>query len=405
MSRYIVRTYKVPVPTELYSLCSELNRLAARIYNKTMSLVKKIKNKKGFWLSPGGAQKYILCWAGTVNIHTHSKQAMVQQYFWALSSYFNAIKTKPDLKPPYKKKRFMSFIWKNTAVKLLPDGKLKLSMGNNQKSIVIQTTLPADTKIRQAKLVYEDEKYYLHLAIEVKNKHKKKQSSKVMSVDLGILRPITCFDGEDVISYHGGILNGLIRYRNKELAKFQQMLSRCKKGSKRYRKLLKAKKKMLRRIKNQMKDILHKITSNFLKICLQKGIGTIVIGDVTNIRERAEGNDKFNQKIHQWCFRKMVEMVTYKAQLLRIEVELVPEEYTSQICPVCGSKNHAVGRNYECKSCGFRYHRDGVGAINILRRYLGKKFQVVAGLAPVRGVRFKPHLCGHGVKNASWKAA
>jgi len=138
MSRYIVRTYKVPVPTELYSLCSELNRLAARIYNKTMSLVKKIKNKKGFWLSPGGAQKYILRWAGTVNIHTHSKQAMVQQYFQALSSYFNAVRTKSDLKPPYKKKNFMPFIWKDTAIKLLPDGVLKLSMGSSQGPILIK---------------------------------------------------------------------------------------------------------------------------------------------------------------------------------------------------------------------------------------------------------------------------
>jgi len=48
VSRYAVRTYKVPVPRELYSLCSELNRLAGRIYNKTMSLVKKVKSKKGF---------------------------------------------------------------------------------------------------------------------------------------------------------------------------------------------------------------------------------------------------------------------------------------------------------------------------------------------------------------------
>jgi len=190
---------------------------------------------------------------------------MVQQYFQALNSYFNAVKTKPHLRPPYKKKSFMLFIWKDTAIKLLPDGFLKLSMGSSQDPILIQTTLPADTKIRQAKLVYEDEKYYLHLAIEVKNKHKRKQSSKVMSVDLGILRPITCFDGKDVISYHGGILNSLIRYRNKKLAEFQQMLSKCRKGSKRYRKLLKAKKRMLRQIRHQIKDILHKITSNFLQ--------------------------------------------------------------------------------------------------------------------------------------------
>jgi putative transposase len=62
-----------------------------------MSLVKKIKSKKGFWLSSGAAQKYILRWACNINIHTHSKQAMVQQYFQDLDSYFNAVKTKPDL--------------------------------------------------------------------------------------------------------------------------------------------------------------------------------------------------------------------------------------------------------------------------------------------------------------------
>ncbi|WP_041425813.1 RNA-guided endonuclease InsQ/TnpB family protein [Pseudothermotoga hypogea] len=394
MSRYIVRTYKVPVPRELYPLCSELNRLAGRIYNKTMSLVKKVKSKKGFWLSPGATQKYILRWSSTINIHTHSKQAIVQQYFQALNSYFTAVKTNPQLKPPHKKKRFMPFIWKDTAIKLSPEGVLRLSMGSSQEPILIQTTLPAGTTIRQVRLVYEAEKYYLHLAIEVKNEHEEKQSVEVMSVDLGILRPITCFDGSEVISYHGGILNSLIRYRNKKLADFQQTLSKCKKGSKRYRKLLKAKQRMLKRTKHQITDILHKITSNFLGICAQRKIATIMIGDVTNIRERVEGNDNFNQKVHQWCFRKMVDMITYKAQLLGI-----------QVCPVCGSKNHAVGRNYECKSCGFRYHRDGVGAINIWQRYLGKKFQVVAGLAPVRGVRFKPHLCGHGVSNAPWKAA
>ncbi|WP_161687902.1 IS200/IS605 family accessory protein TnpB-related protein, partial [Pseudothermotoga hypogea] len=104
------------------------------------------------------------------------------------------------------------------------------------------------------------------------------------------------------------------------MADFQRTLSKCKKGSKRYRKLLKAKQRMLKRTKHQITDILHKITSNFLRICSQKGVGTIAIGDVTNIRERVEGNDNFNQKVHQWCFRKMVDMITYKAQLLGIEV-------------------------------------------------------------------------------------
>ncbi len=122
MPRCTVRTYKVPVPRDLYPLCSELNKTAARIYNKTLSLVKKIKQKKNFWLSENAAQKYILRWSTDINIHTHSKQAMVQQYFQSLYSYLKASKENPDLKPPYKRKRFMPFIWKNTAVKLLPDG-------------------------------------------------------------------------------------------------------------------------------------------------------------------------------------------------------------------------------------------------------------------------------------------
>jgi len=53
-------------------------------------------------------------------------------------------------------------------------------------------------------------------------------------------------------------------------------------------------------------------------------------------------------------------------------LENVRENGTSQVCPLCGSKNRPQNRNYECKKCGFRYHRDGVGAINIYRKYTGE---------------------------------
>ena len=47
-----------------------------------------------------------------------------------------------------------------------------------------------------------------------------------------------------------------------------------------------------------------------------------------------------------------------------------------------------VDRNYICK-CGFRYHRDGVGAINILRKYQGLLEQpVVAAMAPPSYIRY-----------------
>jgi len=41
----------------------------------------------------------------------------------------------------------------------------------------------------------------------------------------------------------------------------------------------------------------------------------------------------------------------------------------------------------------FRYHRDGVGAINIYRKYTGENPLVVGQLACPTGVRFEAHLC------------
>ncbi|MGC9770975.1 transposase [Fervidobacterium islandicum] len=87
-----------------------------------------------------------------------------------------------------------------------------------------------------------------------------------------------------------------------------------------------------------------------------------------------------------------------------MKVELISESYTSKTCPVCGQENGPKGRRYKCTNCGFEYHRDGVGAINIYKRYLGYG-QVVAGLAPVAGVRYAPHLRSHGVKTSPWKVA
>ncbi|MEJ5257206.1 MAG: hypothetical protein WHS64_03045 [Fervidobacterium sp.] len=76
------------------------------------------------------------------------------------------------------------------------------------------------------------------------------------------------------------------------------MFSKCKEGSKRYTKLNEAKRYMLRKTSNQIKNIMHKITSHFIGMCAKKNIGTTVLAKLTNIRD-VEGNDNAKQKIHQ----------------------------------------------------------------------------------------------------------
>ncbi len=147
-------------------------------------------------------------------------------------------------------------------------------------------------------------------------------------------------------------------------------IDRCKRHSPRWWYLVRRKWKRIRKIDNQIKDALHKHTTRFVKHCSKSGIGTIVIGDLIGIRDNIDYGKRANQKLHQWPFGKVTELITYKAKSLGIKVELINEAYTSQTCPNCGNRKKPNNRNYTC-SCGFKYHRDGVGAINIRKKYLG----------------------------------
>ena len=69
-----------------------------------------------------------------------------------------------------------------------------------------------------------------------------------------------------------------------------------------------------------------------------------------------------------------------------IELVKISEAYSSQTCPRCGHRHKPVGRNYECQ-CGYKQHRDLVGAMNILNfnekdvhieEYVTKKYLRIA---------------------------
>ena len=128
-------------------------------------------------------------------------------------------------------------------------------------------------------------------------------------------------------------------------------------------------------------------------MCEDNNIGTIVIGDLTGIRDNIDYGKRANQKLHQWAFGKLTQLISYKAKALGIKVEVINEAYTSQTCPKCGNRKKPTTREYKCK-CGFEYHRDGVGAINIRQKYLGcLGVPVAAAMAPPGGIRLEGRCC------------
>lgn len=139
----------------------------------------------------------------------------------------------------------------------------------------------------------------------------------------------------------------------------------------------------------------HKQTSKLINTLHQDGVQTLVIGDVRDIRQSLDVGSKNNQKLHQWSHGSTRFNLTYKAERKGMRVVLQEESYTSKTCPACGHRRKSAvqGRNFACRKCGFRFHRDGVGAMNIRYKYR-EEFgvpHVVGVMAPPTGMRYMPH--------------
>ena len=186
----------------------------------------------------------------------------------------------------------------------------------------------------------------------------------VMGIDLGIKVPAVAH-----ISGKGTRFFGNGRYQRMMRRRFYS----------RRKKLQKAKKtRAIRKSKGKeahwMKDINHKLSRQIVNCANAQGVGTIKIESLAGIRKgttRTSGGAKArknNRMKNTWSFYQLTMFLTYKAERLGIKVEQVDPAYTSQECPACSARNQAQDRAYVCAKCGWRGHRDTVGAINISRR-------------------------------------
>ena len=382
---YTTKKVKCDKTPELDVLASE----SGRVYSKVVSLIRKVKRNKGFWLSQGSVQKYMRLRG--YNLHSQTIQAIIQAYFDSLKSYFQVVKKNPDAKPPKCTRKYFKVRWIQNGISF-KDGVVRLSNGKGNKPI----TLKSDVKPAYVEMYFQRGSYYFSLVYKVQVPPKR-ETGKVVAIDMGEIHPIVSHDGEHTIIYNGRALRAIKQYLNKFKAYIQSKMDRCKQRSNRWYHLKRIKQKIFTKLNAQIKDAEHKITSRFISDCLRAKADTIVMGKLKDIRKRAKFSRKSNQKVHQWSFARLQFMIGYKAELAGLKVKFVSEAYTSQTCPQCGNRKKPTNRNYHCNHCGFEYHRDGVGAINIWNKVSGYLLHPVVGaMASPIGVRFNTYLCKHG---------
>lgn len=181
-----------------------------------------------------------------------------------------------------------------------------------------------------------------------------KSDGNVMGIDLGIKCPAVSYCSDGSVKFYG---NGR---KNKYMRRHYAYLRKKLQTSKKMKAVIRINDKE----QHIMRDIDHKLSHDIVKTAVTHNVKTIKLEQLQNIRSATRTSRKNNHSLHTWSFYRLSQFIEYKAKLAGISVEYVNPAYTSQTCPVCGNIHHAKDRTYTC-ACGFRIHRDLLGAMNI----------------------------------------
>jgi putative transposase len=366
----------VPVNTskENYKKLSEMRKESARLWNDCVKISEKYYKENKKWISIYELQK--IAYGDNYNLLVSSGQILTHKFCFARNAAKMAKKTEKRIKYPYKEKKYFNVYWDKDNIKInyengcieLAQKMIKDENGKRhfQKRIKCYSkSLPKN--IVQLELiykkglifsiVYKDETEYLQI-----------NSNNVASIDLGEIHSIAAIDNnQNVIIITGRKLREIKRFRNKKQAQLWRLMSKCQKYSKHWWKYQKALNYIIQKSKNQIKDIIHKMTKYFVDFTVLNNIKTVYVGELEGIQRNKKGKKSklVNQKLSQFQFGEIIKYLEYKLKQYGIELIKVKEYYTSQICPNCKQLNKTNSRNYKC-DCGYKQHRDIVGAINIL---------------------------------------
>ena len=116
--------------------------------------------------------------------------------------------------------------------------------------------------------------------------------------------------------------------------------------------------------------IYHKLANQIIAEAKELKASTIVLEELANIRKRIRRSKELNGRLNRWSFRKLQNIIDYKAKLAGLNVKYVDAKGTSSLCPTCGGKLSPNGyRQMKCRKCSLELDRDIIAVKNLLRRY------------------------------------
>jgi putative transposase len=360
-----VRKIKLHPNAQQAERLRRLREEAARCWNEIVKFHRRVYRKKGIWLSKAAVQR----WAkGRFALHSQTVQALIDRYFANCETARKVRQQGTKTRYPYKRKRYQTPVWKGQSIRVR-DGKIILPNGQGRDPLIIALLEELqNVTICQAELLWQDGSYYLSICVEAPAEELI-DGDGVAAIDQGEIHAIAITDGEEALVISGREVRSVKRQRNKRLGQIDRLQRKCRRYSKRWCRLQKAKNKAKAKARRRLRDLNHKITRKAVDWCIERGIKTVVIGELSGIAQGKRLGRKQQQQISQWEFSQRQQYLSYKMKAREGMLVTVSERDTSSTCPACGERVKPRGRNFRCPHCGTELHRDVVGALNILSVY------------------------------------
>jgi len=288
------------------------------------------------------------------SIHSQVLQNVNDRVIKSFNGFFNRVKKGqkagyPRFKPFH---RYNSFTYPQTGFKFLSQNKIKLSKIGDV-TIKLHRNIKGKIKTLTIMKTFTN-KWFACFSVIQDTPPLKRQSEKIIGIDLGLETFATLSDGK-TISNPRHLKHSLERLRLKS-----RQLSKKKKGSLNRHKSRLRLTRLYEKVSNQRTDFLHKSTRKLVNEYDCIAIEDLKVSSMTNKYLQFSINDASWDKFRQ--------LLTYKAEETGCKLEFVNPKDTSKICSRCGKlQNMPLSKRiYDC-SCGNSIPRDLNSAFNIFQ--------------------------------------
>ena len=320
-------------------------------------------------------------------LHSQSSQRVLEELAEAFTSWYKSDDDR-DNPPGYRKRNYYddagnrvheehprsTVTWKQKGVRHdTKHDRFRLSKGANHKDhprdreyILIEYDIGDDVtleNVQQVRAVHDDAtgRWELHIVCRHEIETPEPPGDETAGIDLGICNfAAVAYSTEQADLYPGNRLKQDGYYFPKEISECDDA------GGERATRLHHT-------WSERRTHFLHGLARHIVETCVEREVGTLVVGNLGGIREGETSDAKNwgkhgNLDLHGWAFDRFRNLLTYKAKAEGIEVAEVSERDTSKMCCVCRRMDDTqrVERGlYVCEDCDAAFNADVNGAENI----------------------------------------